>query len=104
MSTRPVKAAATSSRDDPADPEIQLTGFIEKFEPDVAKLITRTRQAVRKRLPTAFELVYDNYNFFVIGYSATERASDAIVSITAAANGVGLCFIRGAGLPDPHKL
>jgi uncharacterized protein DUF1801 len=104
MSTRPVKAATTSSRRDPADAEVQLAGFIEKFDPDVAKLITRTRQAVRKRLPTAFELVYDNYNFFVIGYSATERASDAIVSVTGAANGVGLCFIRGAGLPDPHKL
>jgi hypothetical protein len=40
---------------------------------------------VRKKLPTAHELVYDNYNFFVIGYSATERPSDAIVSIAAKA-------------------
>ena len=53
---------------------------------------------------TANELVYDNYNFFVIGYSPTERPSDAIVSIAARANGVGLCFIHGARLPDPHKL
>jgi hypothetical protein len=28
---------------------------------------------LRQRLPTANELVYDNYNFFVIGYSSTER-------------------------------
>jgi len=48
--------------------------------------------------------VYDNYNFFVIGYSPTERPSDAIVSIAARANGVGLCFIHGAKLPDPAKL
>jgi hypothetical protein len=48
--------------------------------------------------------VYDNYNFFVIGYSPTERPSDAIVSIAARANGVGLCFIHGARLPDPKKL
>jgi hypothetical protein len=47
--------------------------------------------------------VYDNYNFFVIGYSPTERPSDAIVSVAAAANGVGLCFLRGASLKDPHK-
>src|SRR6266571_2512621 len=62
------------------------------------------RDDVRKRLPTANELVYDNYNFFVIGYSPTEKPSDSIVSIAARANGVGLCFIHGAGLPDPGKL
>jgi hypothetical protein len=48
--------------------------------------------------------VYDNYNFFVIGYSPTERPSDAIVSMAARANGIGLCFIHGATLPDPHKV
>jgi hypothetical protein len=40
----------------------------------------------------------------VIGYSPTERPSDAIVSIAARANGVGLCFIHGAKLPDPKRL
>jgi hypothetical protein len=59
---------------------------------------------MRKRLPTAHELVYDNYNCFVIGYSPSLRPSDAILSIAASANGVGLCFIRGKGLPDPHRL
>jgi hypothetical protein len=48
--------------------------------------------------------VYDNYNFFVIGYGPTERPSDSIISIAAAANGVGLCFIRGASLPDPARI
>jgi hypothetical protein len=37
------------------------------------------RSAVRKRFPTANELVWDNYNFFVIGYSPTERPTDSIV-------------------------
>lgn len=55
-------------------------------------------------MPTAVELVYDNYNFFVIGYSTTERPSDCIVSIAAAANGVGLSFYYGASLPDPEHL
>jgi len=59
---------------------------------------------MRKRLPTANELVYDNYNFFVIGYSPTERPSDSIFSIAARANGVGLCFIYGASVPDPKGL
>jgi hypothetical protein len=88
----------------PADAEQQLDGFIDKFDPNNAALIRAVRKAMRKRLPTANELVYDNYNFFVIGYCATERPSVCIVSIAAAANGVGLSFYYGATLPDPHKL
>ena len=82
----------------------QLATFIAKFDPKVAKLIRACRAEMRKLLPTAIELVYDNYNFFVIGYASTERASDAILSIAAAANGVGLAFLHGASLPDPKKL
>jgi hypothetical protein len=82
----------------------QLRSFIAKFSPEDQRLIRAVRAAVRKRFPTANELVYDNYNFFVIGYSPTERPTDAIVSIAARANGVGLCFIHGAALPDPKKL
>jgi hypothetical protein len=84
--------------------EEQLEGFIDKFDERHAALIRAVRKAMRKRLPTANELVYDNYNFFVIGYCSTERPSDCIVSIAAAANGVGLSFYYGATLPDPHKL
>ena len=49
-------------------------------------------------------MVYDNYNFFVIGYCPTDLPSDAVLSIAAGANGVGLCFIHGARLPDPKKV
>ena len=88
----------------PADAEKQLTTFIDKFEPQYQALIRAVRKALRKRLPSANELAYDNYNFFVIGYGPTERPSDCILSIAAGANGVGMCFIRGASLPDPHKI
>jgi hypothetical protein len=84
--------------------ERQLAGFIGKFDSKNAALIRSVRRVLRKRLPSANELVYDNYNFFVIGYSSTERPSDCIVSIAAAANGVGLAFYYGASLPDPHNL
>lgn len=92
------------SSDTAATPSKQLATFIAKFDPKVAKLIRACRVEMRRLLPTAIELVYDNYNFFVIGYASTERASDAIFSIAAAANGVGLAFIHGASLPDPKKL
>ena len=87
-----------------ANPEEQVKSFIDKFEPKNQKLIRSVRKALRKRLPTAHELVYDNYNSFVIAYGPTERPSDCILSIAAAANGVGLCFLYGAKLPDPKKV
>jgi hypothetical protein len=84
--------------------EQQLASFIEKFDSKNARLIRSVRKLLRRRLPTANELVYDNYNFFVIGYCSTERPSDCILSIAASANGVGLSFYHGATLPDPHRL
>jgi hypothetical protein len=84
--------------------ESQLKAFIDKFDPKNQAVIRAVRKALRKRLPTANEIVYDNYNFFVIGYSPTERPSDTIVSIAAARNGVGLSFYHGATLPDPHRV
>jgi len=96
-----MKATTTKSA---AEAERQLRSFIAKFKPRHQTLIRSVRKALRKRFPTAHELAYDNYNFFVIGYGSTEKPSDAIVSMAAGANGVGLCFIHGASFPDPHKL
>ncbi len=79
----------------------QLAGFIAKFSPADQRRIRAIRAALRRRFPTANELVWDNYNFFVIGYGPTERPSDAIVSIAARAGSIALCFLYGARLPDP---
>ena len=87
-----------------SDAEKRLKAFIAKFEPRHQSLIRAVRKVMRARLPGAYELVYDNYNFFVIGYSPTERPSDSIFSIAAAANGVNLFFLRGASLADPKKV
>jgi hypothetical protein len=81
--------------------EAELAAFIARFSPAMQARIRACRARMRARFPDAVELVYDNYNFFVIGYSPTERPSDAIVSMACGSNGVGLCFIHGAKLPDP---
>src|SRR5271166_5806378 len=99
-----MKSAKKVAPTSPADAEKQLQSFISKFDPKNQALIRAVRKALRKRLPAANELVYDSYNFFVIGYGPTERPSDSILSIAAGANGVGLCFIHGASLPDPKKI
>lgn len=54
--------------------------------------------------PTAIELVYDNYQFLAIGFSATERASDCLVSLAVSPKGVALAFYYGASLPDPQGI
>ncbi|MBL8229593.1 MAG: hypothetical protein JNL98_13980 [Bryobacterales bacterium] len=82
----------------------QLKSFIAKFEPKMAKLIRECRAIMRKRFPTAFELVYDNYNFLVIGYCTTERPSDCVVALAANSKGIGLNFYHGASLPDSHRI
>lgn len=87
-----------------SNPEEQLESFIVKFEPQHQAIIHAARKKLRKRFPTATELAYDNYNFFVIGFGPSERPSDCIITVAAAANGVGLCFVRGASLPDPKKV
>ena len=86
------------------DAEKQLKSFINKFDSKDQAVIRAAREKLRKRFPTATELAYDNYNFFVIGFGPNDRPSDCIVTIAAAANGVGLCFVRGASLPDPEKV
>ena len=87
-----------------ADAERQLREFVAKFDPPNQRLIRAVRKAMSARLPGARELVYDNYNFFVIAYSPTTRPSDAIFSVAAAANGVNLFFAQGAKLADPKKI
>ena len=82
----------------------QVASFIAKFDPANAKLIRACRTVMRKRLPTANELVYDNYNFLAIGYGASERASDCVVSLACGSNGVALSFYYGATLPDPDGI
>ena len=82
----------------------QVLGFIKKFDPKIAKLVTEVRSALRRRYPTAIELVYDNYNALAIGLSPTEKTSDAFVSIAVYARGVNLYFIHGAKLTDPQRL
>ena len=99
-----MKPPSKSAQRTGASVEAQLAVFIDKFEPALAAHIRDCRTELRQLLPHAVEMVYDNYNFFVMGYGANERASEAILSIAAAANGVGLAFLHGATLPDPQGI
>jgi hypothetical protein len=100
-----MKAAVKRTDAKPVDAEEQLQSFIDKFDLPNQTLIRAVRKALRKRFAGANELVYDNYNFFVIGFSPTERPTDAIVSMACSANGVALAFpYCGTKLSDTHKI
>ena len=84
--------------------EAELGGLIAKFAPAHLRLIAAMRRSLRKRLPTAHEVVYEYRDFFVISYSPNERGYEGVLAIRASANGVSLYFNRGKELPDPAKL
>src|SRR4051812_22652643 len=83
-------------------PEQQLKVFIAAYTPGMAKQIRAARKRMRALFPQGHELVYDNYNALAIGYAATPRASDAMLSIAAYPRWVSLFFLRGAAFADPH--
>ena len=101
-------AARKSKKEaEPAPAEERLQGFIDKFLPERAAAIRFAYARMLERWPAANVLVYDNYNFFVLGFGPSERASEAIFSLACQAKRVALCFLYGARLPkklDPHGL
>jgi hypothetical protein len=85
-------------------PEEQLSSFIAKFLPEIGAQAEAILGIMRRRYPTALELVYDNYNALAIGFSPTEKTSQAIFSIALYPRWVSLFFLQARGLHDPAKL
>jgi hypothetical protein len=84
--------------------EAQLRSLIARFAPAQLRLIGVMRRRLRKRLPTAHEVVYEYRDFFVISLSPNEHGYEGVLAIRASATGVKLYFNRGKELPDPAKL
>ncbi|MCB9886882.1 MAG: hypothetical protein H6838_15430 [Planctomycetes bacterium] len=82
----------------------QLRALIERFAPAEQKRIRAVRTAMRKRLPSANELVYDYGTSVVISYSPTQHAIHAIAATAARPDGMRLYLTPGPRLPDPKKL
>ena len=84
--------------------EAQLRTLIAKFAPAHLRLIGAMRRWLRKRLPTAHEVVYEYRDWFVISYSPNEHGYEGVLAIRGSADGVKLYFNQGKDLPDPEKL
>lgn len=85
-------------------PQRQLDGFIAKYDPAIAAETKKVLAAMRKRVPGARELVYDNYNALAIGFGPTERTSEVVLSIAVFPKWISLFFFNGTKLKDPKKL
>ena len=101
MSTSQLSTQSAAAR---RSAEGELRRLIGKFAAAHLRLVGATRRWLRKRLPTAHELVYEYRDCFVISYSPNERGYEGVLAIRASANGVRLYFNRGKELPDPEKL
>jgi hypothetical protein len=101
MSTSQLSAQSAAAR---RSAEAELRGLIAKFAHRHERLIGAVRRSLRKRLPTAHEIVYEYRDNFVISYSPDEHGYEGVLAIRASADGVKLYFNRGKDLPDPAKL
>jgi hypothetical protein len=89
----------------PGSPRTQLAAFMAKYTPAMAKEGRAALTRLRRLVPGAVEMVYDNWNGLVVGFGPTERASEAVVSILMVPDHVSLCFLQDApALPDPQRL
>lgn len=81
-----------------------IAEFLAKYAPEIADFTRVARSKLAALFPRGFELVYDNYNALVFGFSPTQRSSDAVVSLAAYPRWVTLFFLKGASLADPASL
>ena len=84
--------------------EAEVRELVTRFAPAHESLIGTARRALKKRLPTAHEIVYEYRDCFVISYSPDDRGYEGVLALRASADAVQLYFNRGKGLPDPEKL
>jgi Domain of unknown function (DU1801) len=82
----------------------QISGFLSKYSPAIQTELSAARRHLRALFPRGFELVFDNYNALVFGFSATELACDSFLSVAGYPRWVTLFFLNGAALRDPRGL
>jgi hypothetical protein len=81
-----------------------LDAFLARYDEGIAAQVRAVREHLVELFPRGYELVYDNYNALVFGFSPTGRTSDALVSVAAYPRWVTLFFLSGADLPDPQRV
>ena len=82
----------------------QWAAFLSKYDPAIAARAKAAVARLRKYVPGAVELVYDNYNALVVGFGPSERTSEAVLSVALYPRWVTLFFLQGAGTRVRHVI
>ena len=82
----------------------QIARFLGRYDPEIERQAIAARRRLRKIMPTAMELIYDNYNALVFAFGPDEHASAAILSIALYPRWLTLFFLQGSRLRDPEGL
>ncbi len=108
--TRTVMSARDSKKASPTGKTAAqvLDGCLDEHDPAIARLGRAALRKLRQQIKHAIEMVYDNYNFLVVGFGPNERPSQAIVSLVIFSTYVSICFLHGKklveGKQDPLKI
>jgi hypothetical protein len=95
---------STQSAPERRSAEAEVNAIVARFAPAHLPLVSTVRRSLRKRLPTAHEVVYEYRSWFVISYSPSAHGYEGVLAIRGSEDGVKLYFNHGKGLPDPEKL
>jgi hypothetical protein len=79
----------------------QIDGFLAKYTPEIARQLREARKHLQGYLPRGYELVFENYNALVFGYSPNEKSTGAIISVAGYPKWTTLFFLHGTQLDDP---
>lgn len=82
----------------------QLDGFLKKYSPEMEKLGRAAISHLRKRLPGAICVTYDNYNALAVGFGPAAKLSLLPLSIALYPMWATLFLMHGASLDDPDGL
>src|SRR5690348_3365413 len=91
------KAQSTAER---RSAESQITALLNRHAPDHVRLMSALRKAIRTRLPSAYEIVYEYADNVTISYSPNDKGYAGVLALRASADEVRLYFNQGKGMPD----
>jgi hypothetical protein len=84
--------------------EARIDAFLARYSVEIHAELRAARQHLRGLFPRGHELVFDNYNALVFGFSPSAHSSESFISVAGYPKWVTLFFLHGVDLDDPQGL
>jgi hypothetical protein len=85
-------------------PDPQLLGFLEAYDPTVARIALGLREIVLEEAPDADESIYQVAYTLAIWFGFSSKSKDTFCYISTHTKHVNLGFPWGATLADPNRV